>query len=172
MKQTLVIVVVLIVVVAALIFQRVKSRAIAPRTFHSTDEYIQFAANEAVKNADKEFNVKLDYSVDSIKKVEDVLGRLHDMYEKDKASLRVDALANMYGAYIGEVIRRSEPGVKWEKDHPVAGEKSYPLHWAARDLFPMAWCHRRITEGDGDNVSVKYDVLKQQAQERAGAKSH
>lgn len=148
-------------VVLSLFWQR-RNRTVA-REFKSIDEYIEFMANAAVEDAEKQDHVQLDYSVDSIKKVEEILGRMHEQYVRDKSSLSVNALASMYGAYIGEVIRRSEPGSRWDRDHPVFGEKSYPLRWAARDTFPMGWCYKRITEGDGDNVWVKYTVLKQKA---------
>jgi hypothetical protein len=62
---------------------------------------------------------------------------------------------------IGEVIRRTETNVRWERDHPVMGEKAYPLHWGKGDSFPMGWCEKRIVNGDEDNVWVKYTVLKQ-----------
>ena|SRR5215469_317132 len=162
MKQALIIAVVLLVVAAGVFaWQRTKSRANTPRTFQTTNDYIQFMAGEAVKDAEKEEWITLDYSIDSIKKVDVVLGHIHDQYVKNKLSSDVDALASAYGAYIGEVIRRSEPGAKWDRDHPVAGPKSYPLHWGSGDSFPMAWCHHRITEGEEDSVWVKYYVLKQ-----------
>jgi len=121
-------------------FWQRKDQLATPREFKSTDECIQFMATAAVADAEKQDHVRLDYTIDSIKKVEEVLGRMHGQYVKDPKSLSVNALANMYGAYIGEVIRRSEPGTKWERDHPVFGPKTYPLHWSAGDSFPMAWC--------------------------------
>ena len=148
---------------AVLIWRRMESPAKAPRTFESADEYTQFMSEQAVKDAEKEDQVRLDYSVDSIRKVDEVLGRVHGQYMKDKSSVRIDALANAYGAYIGEVIRRSEPGVKWDRDHHVAGPRSYPLHWGTGDAFPMACCYRRMTGGDEDSVWTKYYVFKQQA---------
>jgi hypothetical protein len=64
---------------------------------------------------------------ESIENVEKILGGLHDQYTKNPSSVSANGLGSAYGAYIGEIIRRSELGAKWERDDPVAGEKSYPL---------------------------------------------
>ena len=61
---------------------------------------------------------------------------------------------------MGEAIRRNEPNAYWTRDSKVAGEKSYPLHWNAGESYPLAWCSRRITDGDGDSIWIKYSVLK------------
>jgi hypothetical protein len=167
MKQVVLSVLVVIGVLILGLFWQRKQKATPPREFKNTDDYIQFMANEAVDDAEKQDHIRLDYSIDSIKKVEEILGRMHDQYVKDRTSLRVNALASAYGAYIGEVIRRSEPETKWERDHPDFGEKTYPLHWSGGNAFPMGWCYKRITKGDEDNVWVKYTILKQQAEQKA-----
>jgi hypothetical protein len=130
--------------------------------FNSTDQFIQFMAAEAVKDAKGKDGVNLDYSVDSIKEVEEILGRLHEQYVKDPSSISAKGLGSAYGAYVGEVIRRSEPGAKWERDDNVGGEKSYPIIWGSGQghSYPMAWCYHRIVNGPEDNVWVKFRVLK------------
>lgn len=134
-----------------------------PREFKTTDEIVQWLANEAVKDAREHNQVTLDYSPESIKQVEAILGQIHDQYTKDPSSVAVTGLASAYGAYIGEVIRRSEPAVHWEKDDPDFGEKTYPLFWGKTRSYPMAWCQKRIINGDEDNVWFKYKVFKEQA---------
>ncbi len=42
----------------------------------------------------------------------------------------------------------------------LQGEKSYPLHWNAGESYPFAWCARRIMDGDGDSIWIKYSTLK------------
>jgi hypothetical protein len=79
---------------------------------------------------------------------------------KNPSSISVRGLSAEYGAYVGEVIRRSEGNAYWTRDSKVAGQKSYPLHWNAGESYPLAWCSRRITDGDGDSIWVKYSVLK------------
>ncbi|HKW62884.1 MAG TPA: hypothetical protein VJN89_10090 [Candidatus Acidoferrum sp.] len=130
-----------------------RAKAHAERQFPSTDEFVQWLANEAVKDAWEANHVKLDYSVESIKSVEQILGGLHTQYTKDPSTISVKGLAAAYGAYIGEVIHRSEPNAHWQRDDEK-GKKSYPIIWgpAAGHSYPMAWCYNRILNGDEDNV--------------------
>jgi len=148
-------------VVAGGLWLRTRGRAPTERQFASTDEFVQWLANEAVSDALQQDHTKLDYSVESIKTVDQILGRLHDQYVKDPNSVSVKGLGSAYGAYIGEVIRRSEPGAHWEQDDEV-GKKSYPIVWgpAAGHSYPMAWCYHRILNGDEDNLWFKYRAMK------------
>ncbi len=92
----------------AVAFWQHHARQSVQRTFKTTDEFVQWLADEAVKDADSNQHVKLDYSPGSIKRVDQILGNLHDMYVKEPASISERGLSAAYGAYIGEVIRRSE----------------------------------------------------------------
>jgi hypothetical protein len=130
------------------------------KKFKSTDELLLWLAGEAVNDARQQNQVELDYSIGSIQRVDGVLGGLHNQYMKNSSSVSLNAIASAYGAYIGEVIRRSESGAKWERDDPVGGEKSYPIIWGYGRSYPMAWCYRRIVNGSEDNVWVKYKALK------------
>jgi hypothetical protein len=135
------------------------------RQFKTAGEFAQWLATEAVKDAQENNHVSLDYAPESIQKVEQILGNLHDKYVKDHASISANGLGSAYGAYVGEVIRRSESGAKWERDDPVGGEKSYPIIWGSGRSYPMAWCYHRIVNGPEDNIWVKYRVLKQKRDE-------
>ena len=125
----------------------------------NTEQLISYACDEAIADARKYDGILLDYSVDSIRTVDAVLGRLHNSYKQNPASIRVDGLALEYGAYVGEVIRRHEPGTYWTKDSEL-GQRSYPLHWGNDEAFPIAWCSKRIINGDEDNIWFKYTALK------------
>jgi hypothetical protein len=144
------------------LFLATRRKEVSGRKFASTDELIQFMAAEAVQDAGGKERIDLDYSVNSIKEVEEILGRLHEQYAKDPSSVSAKGLGSAYGAYVGEVIRRSDPSARWEPDDNVGGEKSYPIIWGpgAGHSYPMAWCYHRIVNGPEDNVWVKYQVLK------------
>ncbi len=152
----------LMVVIIALGFSFLRNykKRNVPREFKTTDEFIQWLASEAVKDAEVNNHLTLDYSPDSIRAVDQILGKLHDQYVRAPLSISVRGLAASYGAYIGEVIRKNEPNVHWERDDPVMGEKVYPLHWASGNSYPMAWCQKRIVNGEEDDVWVKYTVLR------------
>lgn len=165
MKHTTFIgVAVVVAVVAALLGARyLRTRQSRPQ-FQTTQEMMDFLAADAVDIADKNFHIRLDYSVASIEKVEEILGKLHEEYNQTKSERGIHGLAMAFGAYIGETIKRSEPGSRWEQDSAVAGEKAYPLHWLRGESYPCAWCYRRITNGPEDNVWHKYLLLKQRTE--------
>ncbi len=150
-----------VVVAAIIVLVQIQRKRFAKPQFRTTDEMMQFLAAEAVDVADKDYHIKLDYSTESIKKVEEVLSKLHEEYTSEK-NKEFQGLAMAFGAYIGEAIRREEPDSKWSQDHPVGGEKSYPLYWLGGDSFPCGWCYKRIVNGSEDNVWHKYMILKQQ----------
>jgi len=138
---------------------RTHRKVASERRFASTDEFVQWLANEAVNDAWQQDHTKLDYSVESIKTVEQILGRVHAQWTKNPSTVSAKGLGSAYGAYVGEVIRRSEPGARWQRDDE-AGEKSYPIIWGSHHSYPMAWCYHRILNGDEDNVWLKYRAIK------------
>jgi len=129
-------------------------------TLNDTAQFISYASDAAVADAKRFDGMDLDYSVDSIKSVDAILSRVHDSYARDPESVHVNGISIEYGAYVGEVIRRSEPGAYWTKDSAL-GEKIYPLHWGTDEAFPIAWCSKRIINGDEDSISFKYTALKE-----------
>jgi hypothetical protein len=119
---------------------------------------MQELAPLAVQHARTAYGLDLDYAPDSIKSVELALGRLHD----DLAASRTrrseaETLAKRYGAYVGETIRRRFGGY-WSRDHAAAGRGSFPLRVEGRDVFPVAWCLKRVANGPEDNVWNKYQL--------------
>jgi|SRR6185437_2829164 hypothetical protein len=128
--------------------------------FATTEQFISFACDQAVKDARQYDNISLDYSIASIKQVDTILGRAHDSYVANPGSVSLPGMSVEYGAYVGEVIRRNEPNTYWTRDSQVMGEKSYPLHWKTGESYPIAWCSKRITNGDEDSIWIKYSVLK------------
>ena len=107
----------------------------------------------------KENGVTLDFSDESINEVEKLLGELHREYKKAGSEEGFHGLAIMFGAYIGEVIRRKGFGGTWARNHPQMGENSFPFAWRGQTIFLYGWCAKRIFDGDGDNVAFKYKAL-------------
>ena len=165
MTKIIVLTIIIIVGIGLAILRFQRSRVIRPQ-FKSTQEQMEYLAAEAVKMANQNFSVQLDYSPASIEQLEKVLGQLHDEYVRTKPTEGVNGLAMAYGAYIGEVIRRSESNVRWERSDTFGGENSYPLIWNGGSSYVCAWCYRRITNGDEDNVWFKYKGIKERAWKR------
>jgi hypothetical protein len=94
-----------------------------------------------------------------VKTVESILGELHEDHAKGLLSgEQVNVNALRYGAYIGEVLRRTYGGT-WATDHPMGGPKSYPIRCKNYESFPVRWCGKRILNGDEDNVWFKFQVF-------------
>ena len=157
MKRGLIIA--LIVGCALGVWKVVKERGQGTPSFASTEEFIGFASQSAVTDAETYEHVKLDYTVDSLRQVDKILGHVHEAYVKNPSSIHLSGVASEYGAYVGEVIRRSQANVYWTRDSKVMGEKSYALHWKAGESYPLTWCAERITNGDEDSIWIKYSVL-------------
>lgn len=116
-------------------------------------------AEQAVIDAAGRYRTQLDYSPESVEAVErilDSLARASNAQRSTDADLRAEAL--IFGAYIGEVIRRQHGG-EWARDHQQAGPGSYPLSWQGHDSFPYGWCYKRLTNGPEDNVWHKYQYF-------------
>ncbi|MBK8270227.1 MAG: hypothetical protein IPK83_18795 [Planctomycetes bacterium] len=107
----------------------------------------------------------MDFSAESIERVEHVLSKLHLQRLNGKMTdHELSTLSARYGAYIGEVIRKLKGG-HWESDHPAAGPASYPLHWSDHQSFPLGWCYKRIVTGEEDNVYHKFVLIVLEVQE-------
>jgi hypothetical protein len=107
----------------------------------------------------KENGITLDFSDASIQEIEKLLAECRREYKKAKSEEGFHGLAMMFGAYIGEVIKRKGLGGRWARNHPDMGEDSFPFFWGDQTLFLCAWCAKRIFDGDGDNVVFKYKAL-------------
>jgi len=126
-----------------------------PPKFKNHGQMMAYLANETTRWVKKDRNIDLDYSVDSIKIVEEELGRISKEINRANPEQGTFGIAIGYGAYIGEVFRRREGG-SWALDHPVAGARSYPLTIRSNEtIFPVGWCWKRLTAGEEDNVYHK-----------------
>jgi hypothetical protein len=135
----------------------------APPKFKGTDEMMAYFATEATKWIKKDRGIDLDYSLDSIRVIEEELARASKDVDKANPQQGTFGLATGYGAYIGEVLRRRDGG-SWAVDHPVAGPRSYPLTTKSNStVFPVGWCWKRLTIGEEDNVYHKVLLLSASA---------
>jgi len=130
-----------------------------PAPHNETNAVMASLADEAVNRARSEFRQTLDFAPESVRTVEQILGKLYELRAAgEMPDDRLHREAITWGAYVGEVIRRQKGG-HWEKDHDVGGPDSFPLHHGGGQSFPVAWCGKRLINGDEDNVWIKYQVM-------------
>ncbi|MGH2535773.1 MAG: hypothetical protein ACRDHL_00065 [Candidatus Promineifilaceae bacterium] len=123
-------------------------------------------AERAVAMAEQAFDISLDYSEASVEHVEFILGRLYDEMPRGRlAWLRgrpspqqLGRMATIWGAYLGEVIRRRWGG-HWAPTSPRLNQALPTLLLASGELYPPAKVYQRLTKGPEDNVSFYYQVL-------------
>jgi hypothetical protein len=101
----------------------------------------------------------LDYSAESVKSVESLLGTFHETRLSGQMTDReVQNNALYFGAYIGEVLRKKFGGA-WARDSAVAGPGTYPLTSGGGESYPVGWCGKRILNGAEDNVWTKFQII-------------
>ncbi len=137
-----------------------KPQVVRPR---SLNEMMRDGAEKAVNRARTRYEVTLDFTPASLLGVDAVLTRIHQEFVAAPRLVDVNSLAFVFGAYIGETIRRNHSDCSWERNHVGGGENSYPLHWSEATCFPIGWCVRRIHNGEDESVWMNYEMAREMA---------
>lgn len=133
----------------------------------ATDMMVAYA-EDAVDMARANFQVELDYSERSVQRVERCLAQLHStipkgffgkMLGRGPSPEQIETVAKMFGAYVGEVFRRHYGGEWVVEPAPGAPGPVVTLVHPNGRFFPPAKVHKRIANGDEDNVWHYYQVL-------------
>jgi len=106
------------------------------------------------------YEINLDFSIESIKYVEDILSRISDEYHKNKNNEGIQGIALELAAYIIAVIEKNVVIGKWERNSKEFGKDVFPYNLGAGNIiFPYIWCQKRIYDGDSENVWMKFKAL-------------
>lgn len=112
-------------------------------------------AEEAVASARK-FHAQLDFSENSLMELETILAQLaHNALGDD-----LSETCKIWGSYLGEVVRRRFGGEWSIETYPGKQFATLTLNVNGNKLFPSIKVHRRLTEGDGENVWEFYRMVK------------
>ena len=133
-------------------------------------ELMEAYALDAVDFAREHFGYDLDYSVESVERVEQILARFHDELPSGlgKALRRgrpseeqIEQQAKVWGGYLGEVIRRRWGGT-WTipTEGPMAN--AFCLKLGETLISPPGKAYKRIVDGPGDSVSFYVAVLAEE----------
>jgi hypothetical protein len=117
-------------------------------------------AQQAVLIA-REFNATLDYSENSLMELEAIVAQLAlDLPPNGAPGEELTEMCKMWGSYFGEVVRRRFGG-DWSIDtYPGKQFATLTLTVAGNRLFPSMKVHRRLIEGEGDNLWTFYKMVK------------
>jgi hypothetical protein len=153
----------------------------------SIDAMMRDFAEAAVEMA-RAMDIELDYSEQSLERVEQILARLHaeaqDWRIAAEASRalaadgspgvagpnasQMDDMCKLWGGYFGEVVRRHWGGEWSIETYPGAAFATLTLSVTAGKLFPSMKVYRRLTEGEGDNVWKFYQSVRSRLAQNAG----
>lgn len=118
-------------------------------------------AENAIKFAWEHFKIQLDWSDESINKVEEILDAFHRQSIKDKPTeAQIFSFARPFGSYIGEVYRRNH-GANWGMC--TIEEQTFPglsCTTNGKQFWPWIKAQKRIENGDEDNVWHYYQSLR------------
>jgi hypothetical protein len=120
-------------------------------------------SQDAVDLAAKNFGILLDWSDSSVRKVEEILGLLHDDLARSNPSEEaVWAFAKAFGSYVGEVLLKHHGG---EWGMVQLGTESFPgiQQDGHRLCWPWGRAHKRIVNGPEDNIWHYYQLLLRQS---------
>lgn len=130
------------------------------QTHESVNAMAGAYAEQAVIAASK-FSAQLDYSETSLMAVETILARLSaDLPAGLPQSEDVTEACKMWGSYLGEVVRRRFGGEWSIETYPGKQFATLTLNVGGNKLFPSMKVHRRLTQGQDDNVWSFYRMVK------------
>lgn len=111
-------------------------------------------AQAAAELGRSEFKLKLDFSSESIDSLDDILVRIGESPELD-----MDFEVRLWGAYLGEVLRRRYAGT-WEMTQYPGGVAAVPaVELRGSRLFPLMKVYRRLTEGEEEDLRAFFSMV-------------
>jgi hypothetical protein len=138
------------------------------QTHESVTAMADAYAQKAVQAA-RGLNANLDYSENSLMELETILNALAD----EMATRSADDLtetAKTWGCYFGEVVRRRFGGAWSIETYPGKQFATLTLTVAGNKVFPSMKVHRRLTEGEKDNVWSFYKMIKAKLEATPGGR--
>lgn len=126
------------------------------RSFTAADVMTAYA-KDAVDAAEKR-GVELDYSEQSIGLVEQIAAHQHSEIGSAPSDKTIDTFAKIWGAYVGEVMRRHHGGT-WSTPDSGPFQGQYVLTIGSAQTSPVAKAYNRLTNGDEDNLDIYYKVI-------------
>jgi len=120
---------------------------------------------DAVRTAEQEFDVTLDFSKESVSKVDDILLSFLDKYQ-DRAleDSAVFTICNIYGAYLGECYRKLAGG-HWRYEDTDPEAPFVVLDVADRSYAFAGICYERLVNNSNISAALYFEqALGQQVQ--------
>ena len=124
---------------------------IAGAEFESLDAMMHAAADNAVRIAADDHGMTLDYSRESIARLETVLAARAPVPGAD-----MESETRLWGAYFGEVFRGRYPGEWIMAVYPGRDVAMPALNIGGSHVYPLLKVFRRLTMGAGEDLAGFY----------------
>src|SRR5215510_14940705 len=126
-------------------------------------------ADHAVTIA-REFKATLDYSENSLMELETIVSQLALDVPNGAPGDELTEMCKLWGSYFGEVVRRRFGGDWSIETYPGKQFATLTLTVAGNKLFPSMKVHRRLTEGESDNLWTFYKMVRAKLEAVPGGK--
>jgi hypothetical protein len=112
------------------------------------------------QNVAAHLDYTLDFSVDSLSHVDDILLKMHDDYTKTKEEQGLTGIALEFASYIIDVLEKDGRTGVWTRSLNELQGETFPFRLGnGQIIFPYQWCLKRIFEGESESIVAKYSVL-------------
>lgn len=139
-------------------------------THESVAAMVGAYAQRAV-GAGHDFSAVLDYSENSLMELETILGQLsRDIAAAQPSGDELSEVCKTWGSYFGEVVRRRFGGEWSIETYPGRQFATLTLSVLGNKIFPSMKIHRRLTQGDAENVWSFYKMVKSKLEAVPGTK--
>ena len=140
------------------------------KTHDSVESMVRAYSQAAVEMA-REFKATLDYTENSVMEIEAILTQFaQDLASGKPPADEMDEMCKLWGCYLGEVVRRRFGGEWGIETYPGKEFATLTLNVGGNKLFPSMKIHRRLTEGENDNVWTFYKMVKTKLESAPGGK--
>lgn len=122
--------------------------------FPTLDAMMQGYAQAAAQMAREQFRRNLDFSSESIEKLDEIL-----VLTGESPELDIDFEVRLWGSYLGEVLRIRYAG-EWEMTKYPGGDMAVPaVEVRGSRLFPLMKVYRRLTEGEEEDLATFFTMV-------------
>lgn len=127
-------------------------------------------AQKAVQAA-RSFNTQLDYSENSLMELEAILDQFaRQMAASQPSSDELSEICKTWGSYFGEVLRHRFGGDWSIESYPGKSFATLTLNINGNKIFPSMKVHRRLTQGEQDNIWSFYRMVEAKLEASSGGK--
>lgn len=137
---------------------------LSQQQFDSLDEMMGAFAEEAVRMAAESHGMMLDFSPESVARLDTVLAA-----EKPSPGNDLEWSTKLWGGYFGEVFRHNHPG-NWVMSVYPGSDFSMPaIEVGGSQLFPLLKVQRRLTMGPAEDLASFYKKVSAALESRTRA---